>query len=373
LPPQEGKDIVLALDSKLQYLAYSHLKRSLEEKAKAGGVVVLDASSGEVLALANLPTYNPNNRGQAVGRAVAQPGDHRHLRAGLDAEALHRGAGAGVGQGPPHTVIQTAPGRLTIGTATIGDAHTPWRLTVAQVMQKSSNVGTAKMALTLPPEEMWNMFDRGRLRQAPKLGFPGEVAGRLPPGQELAADRAGDDVLRPRHFGLADPAGARLSVFARDGDLVPLSLAQTDVPTVNGKQVFSRRRRRHARHARDGRAAGRHGAEGRSSRLPGGRQDRHRAQAGGRRATPTSMSRPSSASRRPPIPRLMIAVMIDEPSAGKHYGGDVAAPVFSQVMGVFLAYPGDLADGRRYIGDALRGVPSPSSGRRATILPGIRR
>jgi cell division protein FtsI (penicillin-binding protein 3) len=111
-PPQDGKDIRLALDSKIQYLAYSHLKQAVTDfKAKAGGVVVIDTKTGEILALANWPTYNPNNRERSFRRAVAQSGGDRHLRAGFDAEAVSPPRWRWKRQGALRHVINCAPGR----------------------------------------------------------------------------------------------------------------------------------------------------------------------------------------------------------------------------------------------------------------------
>ena len=181
-PPRDGKDVRLALDSKIQYLAYSHLKAAVaEHKARAGGAIVLDARSGEVLALVNLPTYNPNNREHLSGaqlrnRALTdtfEPGSI--MKPFTAALALERG------KVRFDTVIDCAPGRMTIGSATISDAHPHGPLTVAQVIQKSSNVGTAKLAFNFSPREMWEMYDAVGFGQQPQLGFPGEVSGRLRP------------------------------------------------------------------------------------------------------------------------------------------------------------------------------------------------
>lgn len=158
------------------------MKAAIEKNnAKAGGAIVIDSRTGEILALANWPTYNPNNRQHLSGaqlrnRAITdtfEPGSV--MKPFTAALALERG------KVRFDTVINCAPGRLTIGSATISDAHPHGALTVAQVIQKSSNVGTVKMALAFPPKEMWEMFDSVGFGQAPNLGFPGEVNGRLRP------------------------------------------------------------------------------------------------------------------------------------------------------------------------------------------------
>jgi len=332
-PPQDGKDITLSLDAKVQYLAYTHLKQALaEHKAKAGGVVVLDAKTGEVLALANLPGYNPNNRVKLTGaqlrnRAltdVFEPGST--MKPFTVALALEKGRFRFDSQ------IQTAPGRLTIGSATISDAHPHGLLTVAQVIQKSSNVGAAKIAAAFAPEEMWQMFDALGFGQPMKLGFPGEVGGRLRPFKtwrpiEQATMSYGHGIS----VTLMQLARAYM-VFARDGDLIPLTLTRLDSAPIAGKSIFSAQTAREVRvmlemavqpggTAPKAQIAGYRvaGKTGTAHKLEGGQYaDRYVAAFVG--LAPVS------------DPRLVVAVMIDEPSVGKYYGGEVAAPVFAQVM-----------------------------------------
>jgi len=332
-PPQDGRDITLALDAKVQYLAFTHLKQALaEHKAKAGGVVVLDARTGEVLALANLPAYNPNNRVKLTGaqlrnRAltdVFEPGST--MKPFTIALALEKGRFRFDSQ------IQTAPGRLTIGNATIHDAHPHGLLTVAQVVQKSSNVGTAKIAGAFSPEEMWQMFDALGFGQPLRLGFPGEVGGRLRPFKtwrpiEQATMSYGHGIS----VTLMQLARAYL-VFARDGDLIPLSLTRLESPPIAGKSVFSAQTAREVRAMLE------------MAVLPGGTAPKAQI-AGYRVAGKTGTAHKLEAGQYAdryvaafvgfaPVsdPRLLVAVMIDEPSAGKYYGGEVAAPVFAQVM-----------------------------------------
>ena len=181
-PPQDGKDVRLALDSKLQYLAYSQLKAAVaEHKAKAGGIIVFDVQNGEVLALANWPTYNPNNRENLSGAQLRNRAFTDTFEPGSTLKPFTAALAMESGKFRPETVINCAPGRLTIGNATISDAHPHGALTVAQVIEKSSNVGVTKMALTLPSKDMWEMFDAVGFGQVPRLGFPGEVTGRVRP------------------------------------------------------------------------------------------------------------------------------------------------------------------------------------------------
>jgi len=332
-PPQDGKDVRLALDSKIQYLAYSNLKAAVESNnAKAGGAIVIDARSGEILALVNWPTYNPNNRhglsgAQLRNRALTdtfEPGSV--MKPFTAALALDRG------KVRFDTIINTAPGKLTIGTATISDAHPHGALTVAQVIQKSSNVGTAKIALGFPPKEMWEMFDSVGFGQAPALGFPGEVTGRLRPWKtwkpiEQATMSYGHGIA----VSLVQLARA-YTVFARDGELMPLSLTRLDDAPVRGINVFSPQTVREVRAMLE--MAVQPEGTAPKARVAGYR-------VGGKTGTAYKVEGGVYAKKYvasfvgiAPIsePRLVVAVMIDEPSNGAHFGGDVAGPAFSQIM-----------------------------------------
>lgn len=331
--PKDGRDIMLALDSKIQYLAYSHLKQAIiDHRAKAGGIVVLDAKTGEVLALANLPAYNPNNRGNLSGAQLRNRALTDTFEPGSTMKPFTVALALEKGRCHFDTLIQTAPGRLTIGTATIHDAHPHGLLTVAQVIQKSSNVGVAKIAAELAPEEMWQMFDTLGFGSAPHMGFPGEAAGRLRPYRswrpiEQATMAYGHGIS----VSLMQLAHAYL-VFARDGDLLPLSLSKRDAPPLAGTKVFS------AQTAREMRAmlemVVQAGGTAPKAQVPGYRVagktgTAHKVQGGSysnRYVASFVGFAPAS------DPRLVVAVMIDEPSGAIYYGGDVAAPVFSQVM-----------------------------------------
>jgi cell division protein FtsI (penicillin-binding protein 3) len=331
--PLEGKDVMLALDAKIQYLAYSNLRQALaDNKAKAGGIVVLDAKTGEVLALVNLPTYNPNNRVRLVGAQLRNRALTDTYEPGSTMKPFTAALALEKGKFRYDSLIQTAPGTLTIGTATIHDAHMHGALTVAQVIQKSSNVGAAKLALTFPPEEMWSMFDSLGFGTPLRLGFPGEVGGRLRPAKswrpiEQATMAYGHGIS----VTLIQLAHAYLG-FARDGDLVPLSLTRMETPPLNGKSVFSAQTAHEVRAMLE------------LAVLPGGTAPKAQItgyRIAGKTGTAHKIDGGTYANKYVSSfvgfapasdPRLIIAVMIDEPGTGVYYGGDVAAPVFSRVM-----------------------------------------
>ncbi|MBS1158270.1 MAG: penicillin-binding protein 2 [Proteobacteria bacterium] len=332
-PPQDGKDVRLALDSKIQYLAYSNLKAAVEaNNAKAGGAIVIDTRSGEILALVNWPTYNPNNRHGLSGAQLRNRALTDTFEPGSVMKPFTAALALDKGKVRFDTIINCAPGHLTIGSATISDAHPHGALTVAQVIQKSSNVGTAKIALGFPPKEMWEMFDSIGFGQAPNLGFPGEVNGRLRPWKnwkpiEQATMSYGHGIA----VSLVQLARA-YTVFARDGDLMPLSLTRLDDTPVRGINVFSPQTVREVRAMLE--MAVQPEGTAPKARVPGYR-------VGGKTGTAYKVEGGVYARKYvasfvglAPIsePRLVVAVMIDEPTNGAHYGGDVAGPAFSQIM-----------------------------------------
>ncbi len=331
--PIEGKDVLLSLDAKIQYLAYASLKQSVtENRAKAGAVVVLDAKTGEILALSNLPTYNPNNRTNLAGGQLRNRVFTDTFEPGSTMKPFTAALALEKGKVRFDTPIQTAPGKLTIGPATISDAHAHGILTVAQIIQKSSNVGSAKMALAMTPDDMWQMFDALGFGTPLKLGFPGEAGGRLRPAKtwkpiEQATMSYGHGIS----VTLIQLAHAYMAL-ARDGDLTPLMLTKASGPVTGGKTVFS------AQTAREVRAmlemAVLPGGTAPKAQIPGYRVAGKTGTAHKIEGGVYANKYVSSFVGFAPVsdPRLIVAVMIDEASAGKYYGGDVAAPVFAKVM-----------------------------------------
>jgi cell division protein FtsI (penicillin-binding protein 3) len=330
--PQEGRDVALSIDRKLQHLAFRELKAAVEQhKAKAGGAVVLDVRTGEIHALAKYPTYDPNQRDvvpkdKARNRALTdtfEPGSTLKpftVAAALEARAVR-----------PDTVLQTAPGSMTIGSATIHDAHAYGALTVEQVIQNSSNVGAAKMALMLPPETMWQMLSRSGFGTPPKTGFPGEVSGRLRPFKtwkpiEQATMAYGHGIS----VNLVQLARA-YTIFATGGELKPASLLKTggDVagqPVIREATALALRRMMERAVLPGGTAPM---AQVRGYRVAGKTGTAHKLEGKGYAAHRYVSSFVGLA----PVtnPRVIVAVMIDDPAGGAYYGGTVAAPVFSRI------------------------------------------
>jgi len=331
--PRDGQDIQLSIDSKIQYHAFAALRDAVaEHKAKAGAVVVIDVRTGEVLALANLPTYDPNQRAQLSGAQLRNRVITDTFEPGSTLKPFTTLLALESGKFTPQTVIDTAPGRLTIGGRTIGDAHPHGALTVEQVLQKSSNVGTVKLALTLPAQKMWEFYTAAGFGQAPRIGFPGAVAGRVRPYKswkpiEQATMSYGHGIS----VSLIQLARA-YSLFARNGDIVPLTMLKSQEPAP-GVPVASPKTTAAVRKMLE-MAAG-PGGTAPLAQVPGyrvaGKTGTALKQEGGRYVKKYVASFVGFA----PVsdPRLVAAAMVDEPSAGKYYGGSVAAPVFSRIVG----------------------------------------
>ncbi len=329
--PHDGKDLTLSIDSKIQYIAFTHLKEAVEKhKAKAGGAVVIDVQTGEVLALVNLPTYNPNDRSVLTGAQLRNRVLTDTFEPGSTMKPFPVAWALETGRVTPDTIIETAPGVMKIGPETIHDAHKQGSLTVSQVIQKSSNIGTVKMALQMPPKEMWELFTTVGFGQQPKIGFPGAVAGRLRNHKnwrpiEQATMSYGHGVS----VSLIQMARA-YTIFARNGDLIPLTFEKTsEMP--HGQRVISEKTAQQMRLMME------------SVTEPGGTAPRARI-AGYRVAGKTGTAHKLEGGRYvkkyigdfvgfAPVskPRVIVAVMIDEPTTGGYYGGIVAAPVFAAI------------------------------------------
>lgn len=333
--PQEGQDIVLALDRNIQYLAYRALGEAMHEhRAKAGAVVVLDAKTGEVLALVNQPSYNPNKRSKNMHSGITrnrvvtdtfEPGSTiKPFTAAMAIES---------GKYRPDSVINTEGGKMTIGPATIHDTHGAATLSMTQVIQKSSNVGAAKMALAMSPDYMYANLAKLGFGKAPQSGFPGEVSGRLRPYEswrpiEQATMAYGHGIS----VSLMQLARA-YTVFTSDGELKNVSLLKLEQPPESVR-VLSPATAQALRGmletvTQPGGTAPR--AQVLGYRVAGKTGTAHKLESHGGYAPDRYVA---SFVGFAPVsdPRLIIAVMLDEPSAGQYYGGTVAAPVFSRIM-----------------------------------------
>jgi cell division protein FtsI (penicillin-binding protein 3) len=333
IPPVEGRDLQLSIDSKVQFFAYQKLREAVvENKAQAGSVVVLDVLTGEVLALANYPSYSPAKRSNLTGAQLRNRALTDTFEPGSTMKPFSIALALEKGLVKPESIIQTAPGKITISGSTITDAHPHGALTVNEVIQKSSNVGTVKLAMQMQPHEMWEMFSQVGLGQKPQVPFPGVVSGRL---RAYKTWRPIEQATMSYGYGLSASLfqlARAYSVFARDGSLVPVTLLKT-AEQVEGVKVIEPRHAREVLHML-------HLAAG-----PGGTAPKAQTMGysvGGKTGTTHKQEGKGYAAKKyrgffvgvAPIdkPRIVVAVMIDEPSNGKYFGGDVAAPVFAETV-----------------------------------------
>ncbi|MCE2910082.1 MAG: penicillin-binding protein 2 [Burkholderiaceae bacterium] len=333
--PRHGDDVQLSIDSKVQFFAWQRLREAvIEQRARRGSVVVLDVKSGEVLALANYPSYDPARRAtmhreslrNAALTDVFEPGST--MKPFIAALALERGPWR------PDTRIDTAPGQIVVTGSRIADAQPHGVLTVAEVVQKSSNVGTVKMALQMPAREMHALYTAIGLGQRPQIDFPGAVTGRLRPYKSW---RPVEQATMSYGYGLSASLfqlARAYTVFASDGQLLPVSMVRRgDGEAVAGPRVMSPETARAVREMLR-LAAGPGGTAPKAQALGysvGGKTGTARKLEG--KTYSTSKYRSFFVGLAPVSePRIVVAVMVDEPGRGVYYGGEIAAPVFSQVV-----------------------------------------
>jgi cell division protein FtsI (penicillin-binding protein 3) len=330
--PVDGRDITLSIDSKVQFFAWQRLRDAVQQHgARAGSVVVLDVVTGEVLALANYPSFDPAQRRHLSGAQLRNRALTDIFEPGSTMKPFTVALALESGRVTPTTPIQTAPGRITITGSTISDAHPHGVLTVAEVIQKSSNVGTVKMAMQMPAREMWEMYAQIGLGQKPRIDFPGAVTGRLRPHKSW---RPIEQATMSYGYGLSASLfqlARAYTVFARDGELIPVTIQRQDAPAV-GQRVISARTAQQVREMLR-LAAGPGGTAPQAQALGysvGGKTGTARKQEGKHY---TNKYRAWFVGLAPVgTPRIVVAVMVDEPTKGGYYGGVVAAPVFSQVV-----------------------------------------
>ncbi len=334
--PKAGSNITLSIDSKIQSLAFREIKQAVERnKAKTGSIVVLDAKTGEVLALANWPSYNSNNRDKPSVSVLRNHAVTDLFEPGSTMKPFTVATALETGKVKPGTIINTAGGVFTVNGRTIHDTHPERSLTVGQVIQKSSNVGTAKIALGLTPETFWHGLNGSGFGSLTGSEFPGEAAGKLRDYKKLRPiEQATMSYGNGISVNLLQLARA-YTVFANGGELKSITLLKQETPAV-GVKVYSDATVQAVRDmmetvVRPGGTAPL--AQITGYRVAGKTGTAHKLENGkyiNRYVASFVGMAPAS------DPRLIVAVMINEPGGRDYYGGLVAAPVFSNVMGASL-------------------------------------
>jgi cell division protein FtsI (penicillin-binding protein 3) len=338
--PREGKSLKLAIDERFQYLAHRELKAAVDaNRAKGGALVMLDAKTGEVLALVNMPDFNPNNRtgfkpAQMRNRSVTDT-----FEPGSTFKPFAVAAALEAGIVKPTTVMTTGQ-TMSLGGHTITDDHPKDQMTVAEIIQKSSNIGTAKMALQLPSETLWNLYSELGFGSTPKTGFPGEASGRLRPAKSW---RPIEQATMSYGYGISVSVmqmARAYTLFTNDGVLLPVTFMKRESDVI-GKQIISPQSARTIATMLE--TVTQQGGTATLGQVPGyrvaGKTGTAKKLVNGQYADGFYLS---SFVGYGPVsnPRFIIAITIDEPSAGKIYGGAVSAPVFSNVMSQALRMAG---------------------------------
>lgn len=364
VPPIDGQDVQLSIDIKVQSYAYQKLRDAVQAQgAKSGSVVVLDAQTGEILSLANYPSYTPGNRGDLKGPHLRNLAVTDAFEPGSTMKPITAAIGLDAGEVAPQTLIETAPGHYRLGRFVIRDTHDYGTLTVQGVIQKSSNIGALKIAQKLSPQRMWETYTALGFGRRPDIVFPGATTGQLRFWKDW---RPVEQATMAYGYGLSASllqVAHAYTAFANDGALIPLSLLRREEGSfVPGVRVFSVNTARAVRQMLQ--MAVEPGGTGTQARTVGysvgGKTGTARKQEAG--GYETKKYRAWFVGMAPlEQPRVVVAVMIDEPSAGYVYGGTVAAPVFRDVVQQALRVRGikpDLVVEPAIVASSTMGEPS---------------
>lgn len=335
-PVRPGRDLVLSIDLRLQYIAYRELKAAIrDQRATAGTAVVLDIATGEVLAMVNQPAFNPNDRDHLTPAMYRNRAATDILEPGSTMKPFFIAAALGTGRYDERSIIDTSPGFIKVGVKTFDDEHNLGAINIATILARSSNVGMAHIALSLPPETIWNVLKGVGFGQVTTSGFPGESAGLLP---QYSQWRPIGIATMSHGYGLSVTPLQLVHAYATLGTrgiARPISFLRVDSPPA-GTRVLDERVCVELAHMLEQVVAAEGVGTGKAAAIPGYRVfgktgTAQEAVAGGYStdrffATFVGLAPATN-------PRLAALVVLDDPSAGKHQGGEVSAPVFSEIMG----------------------------------------
>jgi len=347
--PEPGQDMRLSIDRRIQYLAYRELKTAVRLRhARAGSAVVLDARTGEVLAMVNQPSFNPNDRGSLSSDRFRNRAVTDTFEPGSTMKPFTVAAALDTGEYFPSSRIDTAPGYFKVKGLMIRDERNYGRIDMATIIEKSSNVGISKIALSLPQDALWRMYDQVGFGISTQCSLPGEANGHLPFFNDWhESERA----TLSFGYGLSLTAlqlARAYGVFADHGRIRPVSLFPTDTQTTF-EQVVSAQTSRQVLGMMESVISAK--GTGRRAKVHGyrvaGKTGTVRKIVDGEYSDEHYLALFAGVA---PVsdPRLVMVIVVDEPSLGGFYGGEVAAPVFSRVMSGALWMmgipPDDLSD-----------------------------
>jgi cell division protein FtsI (penicillin-binding protein 3) len=361
--PRPGRDLRVSIDLRIQYLAYRELKRAIQaHRAQSGSMVILDVRTGEVLAMVNQPSFNPNDRGQLAAERYRNRATNDIFEPGSSIKPMIIAAALSSGRFNTSSFIETGPGWFTVGAKTIEDKNNLGRIDFGTLLTRSSNVGASKVALALDAEQLWTELRRFGLGEVSATGFPGESAGVLmqpdlwrPIGQATLAYGYGLSVTPLQLAHAYAILGARgravpVSLLALNQPAQPRQVIDADAASAVLRMLepVASARGTAPKAAIPGyRVSGKTGTA-RKFAVGGYHADRYLSVFGG--VAPSS------------DPRLAAVVLIDEPSAGVYYGGEVAGPVFSRVIGDalrILGIPPDDGEGAHSVGTLVQAMGRP--------------
>lgn len=335
--PVPGQDLTLSIDERLQHLAFREVKNAyLHHRARAASAVLLDSHTGEVLAMVNLPSFNPNNRQKIQPNLTRNRAMTDLFEPGSTMKPLAVACALELGLTRPGTVINTNPGLMHVGSNIVKDGHNYGVINVARVLQKSSNVGVTKIALAIPPKKFWAFYNNLGFGQPLQTGFPGEASGHL-------SDYHGWNPFKQATlsfgYGVSTTplqlARAYLSI-ANNGMMPMVSLQKLNNPPETIK-IMSSQTAKTVRSMLEGVVS--HEGTAIRAAVPGFKVagKTGTVKKAGSHGYSNSLYMSVFAGVAPASnPRLVMVVMVDEPSNGEYYGGEVAAPIFSNIMGEAL-------------------------------------
>ena len=333
IPPVNGRDVQLTLDSKIQFFAYDRIKAAVEKhRAASGSIVVLDAQTGDILAMTNYPSVDPNDRSSLRGSGLRNRAMTDAFEPGSTMKPLVIARALNDGKISPGTTFDTAPGSMRIGRKRITDSHPHGVLSVAEIIEKSSNVGTVKVSELLSAQDMWDTYTALGLGQRPPLPFPGASRGSL---RDPKTWREVEKATMSYGYGLSVSLlqlARAYTVFAHDGHVARIHLLKSDGVDL-GPRVFNAQVTDQVRHML-GRVTGDEGTAPRAQTVG--------YTVGGKTGTAHKLEGGQYASDKyrgvfvglAPIenPRVVVAVMIDDPKGKVYFGGLTAAPVFAETV-----------------------------------------